>query len=140
MKKYTGPAERLRIRLRLALYKVKTEQQSLSLQQLSEPVRACQSAQASFCTPKQAVLTARPCDMGPVNRDPVLNVLLTSPQSAEHESAPLCFFHQDQSKQGQTQDIDKGTTLTQTSAKTHIMMRTPLSIKAARGLLQLRTI
>lgn len=132
MKKYTGPAERLRIRLRLALYKVKTEQQSLSLQQLSEPVRACQSAQASFSlqTPKEAVLTARSCEIGPVNRDPVLNVLLTSPQSTD----------KDQSTQAQTQDIDKRTMLTKTPAKTHITMRTPPSIKAARGLLQLRTI
>jgi hypothetical protein len=152
------------MRLRLALYKVRTAQQDLPLQRLLvSGVTARNAAQASISqetmTPRQLAASARAhvvvTGSAPRVKDPGLLLLLpTPPQSGEraaaahqlHPEQPVMhnFYAQSQIRthvQHPTHLALAGQNLTpKATANPNVMLSTPTSMKAAKGLLQLGTI
>lgn len=156
------------MRLRLALYKVRTAQQSLPLQQLMAPEEAVvvrDPAQTSVgletMTPQEQPMSARArvvvTDSAPKEKDSGLLLLLpTPPRSGERvEAARQChpghavmhkFYAQSRLQtRNHVQDSTSLALAAQTlapkaTANPDVMLSTPTSIKAAKGLLQLSTI
>ncbi|KAF5094900.1 hypothetical protein D0Z00_003356 [Geotrichum galactomycetum] len=158
------------MRLRLALYKVRTAQQDLPLQRLLAPEGAIRddaapasSISLETMTPRQLATNARArvvvvvTGSAPRVKDPGLLLLLpTPPRSGERteEAAAVHRFHQQpvmhnlyaQSQlRTHVQDSTHLALAAQTSTpkatpNPTVMLSTPTSIKAAKGLLQLGTI